>query len=138
MAEALRVIVKPAPRLARALRNLKEPRIRRVFTRALIRSALDVQTEAASNQIIRSSKGPVDAVRVTSRTGTLRRSIAVNRQDLPFAITIGSDLIYAPVHEFGSRKRNIPARPFLGPALDAVAPRFERHFLTELRKASDG
>ena len=46
------------------------------------------------------------------RTGTLVRSILADWDNR--TAVAGTNLIYAAPHQFGSDKRNIPARPFLG------------------------
>lgn len=80
-------------------------------------------------------------------TGNLARGIFVDESGVPFFVDVGSPEIYGPVHEFGAtitaRSRNrmvwgqganggppfrsgervvIPARPFLGPAVEDVTP----------------
>jgi len=84
----------------------------------LVELGLWIQSNAAREQIIRGGpKGaPPDARQLTSRTGTLRRSIRVDRQGLPKVVSVGSDLEYARPHELGSPKQNLPARPYLTPA----------------------
>ena len=102
--------------------------------RALDRMAFLVQEDAAANQIIRGGKGPPHPTRLTSRTGTLRRSIRVNRSGLERAI--GTDLVYGIVHELGGRYH--PRRAYLAPALEAVAPRFEEILAGEIQRLIDG
>ena len=55
------------------------------------------------------------------RTGTLRRSIQIDRSKnkgpKPM-IRVGTNLVYAPAHEFGSKVGNLPMRPFMRPAFD--------------------
>ena len=68
-------------------------------------------------------------------------SIAVNLSQLPFAAEVRSDLVYAPIHEFGltvSRKTGTakyPKRPFLAPGLKDAAKSFDRIFAKEWAKA---
>ena len=50
--------------------------------------------------------------RILQDTGRLRASVAVE-SGAQFA-RIGSALVYARTHQLGLRKKNIPARPFLG------------------------
>ncbi|MBR0253933.1 MAG: phage virion morphogenesis protein [Synergistaceae bacterium] len=50
--------------------------------------------------------------KILTDTGTLRRSI--NFKANHDSAVVGSNLKYAAVHQFGGRKKNIPARPFLG------------------------
>lgn len=102
----------------------------RFVGRALLEIGFLVQENAATKQIQRGGRffaggslqdSPPLPDRLTSRTGRLRASIAVNRQPLPFAVEVGSAVEYAPQHEIGSPP--YPRRPFLEPALDAVRPR---------------
>jgi phage gpG-like protein len=100
--------------------------------------------------------------KLTSRTGTLRRSIRVNRSPLPWAVEVGTDLTYGAVHEEGwsgtqripshtrtvvfgrkvapfrvnafSRNVRYPARPYLGPGLEKAAKSFSDIFIRKLRK----
>lgn len=136
MAVGLKVTLTPNPKLRRALDSMQEPRIQNVFRRALIKAALRTQELAATEFIIRGGArgAPPHPKLVTSRTGELRRSIRVNRGPLPSAIEIGSDLVYAPVHEFGSRARNIRPRPYLQPALEKASRDFERLFAVEWQR----
>ena len=57
-------------------------------------------------------------------TGTLTRSIQVDRRHLRDNRTprtrVGTNLVYGPVHEFGSRDGNTPKRPFMRPAKRAT------------------
>lgn len=49
------------------------------------------------------------------RTGTLRESIQATVDLVGSSASVGSDLVYAAVHQFGNKaKPRIPARPFLG------------------------
>lgn len=52
-------------------------------------------------------------------TGRLRSSIThqVTGQGKDLVGEVGTNVIYGRVHEFGYPERNIPARPFLNPAL---------------------
>jgi HK97 gp10 family phage protein len=92
--------------------------------------------EAALKALFDSPDGPVGkylakgAVRVTRRakelapvdTGRLRSSIDndLGRDDRGLVARIGSDVVYAPYVEFGTRRMR--AQPFLRPALDAAFP----------------
>lgn len=54
-------------------------------------------------------------------TGRLRASITAGKTSKTgntYKASIGTNVVYGPVHEFGFRARNIPARPFLRPALE--------------------
>jgi phage gpG-like protein len=65
-------------------------------------------------------------------TGRLRSSIMGRTRKSGKSVigTIGSRVVYAPIHEFGGftgrgRKVNIPARPFLGAAVEDNRKRLE-------------
>lgn len=73
---------------------------------ALLRAALLVQKIAAKEKIRRGGATKTGQRRalpnvLTSRTGTLRRSIAVDRAPLPGAVDVGTALGYGAVHEIG-------------------------------------
>jgi hypothetical protein len=94
--------------------------------KSLIDSAKAVQIDATKVQILaggggkRSGMSDADPKRLTSRTGTLRRSIGIDKSELPFAITVGTGLRYGAYHELEAKK----LRPFMGPALEKVGPQF--------------
>jgi phage gpG-like protein len=71
----------------------------------------------------------VDSKRLTSRTGRLRDSIAVDLSPSPKAVYIGTDVIYGAVHELGGRFHR--PRPFLQPALEHAARGFPELFRRE-------
>jgi phage gpG-like protein len=129
--------------------------------RALDKCAELTQEIAATKKIIRGGKGPPHPHKLTSRTGTLRRSIAVSRRHLPWAIDIGTDLVYGAVHEEGgtvnvgsysraigsstrsggasmalvrSHTRTYPKRAYLVPALEEAANHFDDIFAREIEK----
>ena len=128
MAAQLKVSVVGRKELLRKLEKMDPGRNKRILRNSLLESALLVQRDAAKNQILaggggkRSGMTPVHPKHLTSRTGTLRRSIKVDRGPLPFAIEVGTDLTYGATHEAGGK--HVKPRPFLKPALDRVAPRF--------------
>lgn len=111
----MRVVVIPAKGLLSALDSIRPSSKRSNFRRALLALAFRVQ-ELASGEFIKRGGGvskrgpesPPERGRLTSRTGTLRRSIRVDRSELPFAVEIGTDLAYAPPHELGLRV-SVPA-----------------------------
>lgn len=119
MPVALRVSITGSEDVQRALRRISPSQNTEILRRSLLKGALLVQRLAATKYIHPGGQGPPLPDRVTSRTGTLRRSIRVNRSPLPFAVEVGSDVVYAPVHELGSRTH--PKRPFLAPALDEAS-----------------
>lgn len=122
-------------RLQRKLDAMSPRQNKRWVSRALLRGALLVQKVAAEEKILRGGSGPPVPHILTSRTGTLRRSIRVDRGGLPEAISIGTDLIYGLVHELGGRFH--PPRPFLSPAADDVAPQLPDILLEEWAKEYD-
>jgi hypothetical protein len=71
--------------------------------------------------------------KLTSRHGGagIVGSIRVNRISA-FVRDVGSDKLYAPVHEYGGRFH--PPRPFLSPALDDASEKFSDIFVRELDK----
>lgn len=114
------------------------PKQRRILDPALLESGLLVLRIAAQEKIRRGgqrTKGvqsPAIQGKLTSRTGTLRRSLGptfgVDRSGLRQGfIEVGSELVYAPVHEFGNATH--PPRPFLSPALDDSISSFRGIFL---------
>lgn len=129
----IRVVVSGDKALQRKLKKL-DPKTNPEFVRrALVKGGFLIQSDAQMNQIERGGKGPPLPHRLTSRTGTGRRSIRVDRGGLPnFFVDIGSDLRYMQLHETGGK--TMPARPYLAPALDAVDEKLEGLFLREWDK----
>lgn len=93
-------------------------------SRRLLHEAVKKQSEDFMNRVIRTSKsdylsgGSDDRLKV--RTGRLRSSIAgaVIENGSELSIQIGTDVPYAPIHEFGGQagrgsRVHIRARPFL-------------------------
>ncbi len=136
MAVALSITVKGSKELQAILSRISPKDNPAWVSRALVNGALLVQKIAAEEKILRGGSGPpVDGI-LTSRTGTLRRSIAVDRTNVPRSISVGTGLIYGLVHELGGKFH--PPRPFLTPALEDSAERitdiFEKELDRELRK----
>jgi hypothetical protein len=123
---AITVSVVGTKELKRKLEKMNPGVNKKIVRNSLIESALAIQRDAAKNQILAGGGGKGDGMTkphpryLTSRTGTLRRSIKVDRGPLPFAIEVGTDLGYGAYHELRAKRR----RPFMQPALDRVAPRF--------------
>ena len=113
--------------------NLTRGKGQDALDRALDTMGFKVQANAATKQIRRGGSGPPHPTRLTSRTGTGRRSIRVNRRAL--ARIIGSDIIYMRVHELGGTRH--PPRPYLSPALAAEAPQFDDILAKELQRLID-
>lgn len=74
---------------------------------SLTRKAIKIAREAQGN-------APVD-------TGRLRSSIVFEELDGMIGVSVGSNVDYAPIQEFGSE--NTPASPFLRPAFKKVLTR---------------
>lgn len=54
------------------------------------------------------------------QSGRLRSSIKTNVNNYRDVVVgaVGSDVVYAPVHELGSRDGRVPPRPFLRPSIE--------------------
>ena len=142
MATQLRVSVVGSKELQRKLEKLNPGVNKRILRDSLVEAATATQRDAAKNQILAGGGGKKSGLvkahpsYLTSRTGTLRRSIKVDRKPLPFAIEAGTDLAYGARHEFGSKDGTTPARPFMGRALDRIAPRFGDIVVKHWKKAA--
>jgi phage gpG-like protein len=162
MAVSLSLRVQGLDELQERLNRLSPKKNSAWVARSLVKSALHTQKIAATKKIKRGGKGPPVARILTSRTGTLRRSIRVNRSPLPWAIEVGTDLTYGAVHETGwsgtqripahtrtvafgrkvapyrvgsySRRVDYPERPYLVPGLEEASKDFERFFSSEWAK----
>jgi phage gpG-like protein len=102
----LRVNIEGMQELQRRLKQMNPRQNMKIIRNGLIESALKIQRNAAKEQILAGGGGKKNAKppvphQLTSRTGTLRRSIKVDRGPLPLAIEVGTDLEYGAVHEFG-------------------------------------
>jgi phage gpG-like protein len=102
------------------------------LARFLRKAGLLVQRIATTEMILRGGKGPPHPTMLTSRTGALRRSIGVDETEIPFRVTVGSNLVYAAVHELGVDP--FPPRPYLAPALEKAAEKFEAMLDAEIAK----
>lgn len=124
----LRVRIEGDKELLARLQKMNPGLNDRIVNDAMVESMLTILRDAAQNKIKRGgTKGSKPRPKVlTSRTGQLRKSLtlkraSLNKTGLPERIEGGSILKYARVHELGSPKQNIRARPYLAPALaDAV------------------
>lgn len=158
MAVGVKVTVVGLDKVERLLKQLRPPASDKAITAGLFRSAEAVKADSTLNQIIRGGKGPVDAKRLTSRSGDLRRSITIDRTKTPRSIQVGTHLKYGRAHELGfsgnvtvrahrrklksgtfdvrshTRNMKLKARPFLQPALDKVSPRFPTFFVEEIER----
>ena len=125
MADVLRAKLIGLPELERELRKMNPAQQRSITTPALLESMQTTLRDAARNRILPGGSGPPRPDILTSRTGTLRRSLTGN-----FAVDLnerlqwvegGTHLIYGAVHE-NSR------RAFLKPALAATQGQYEDIF----------
>jgi phage gpG-like protein len=132
MAVSLSISVQGAEDLHERLNRINPKTNPAWVRRSMLKSGLRVQEIASKEKILRGGKGPPVLGILTSRTGTLRRSIRVNRSPLPWAVEIGTDLIYGAVHESGGKYH--PARPFLKPALEDVSRELSGIFAKEWAK----
>ena len=98
----------------------------RIATPALLEMMQLTLRIAAQQKIRRGGGGPPRPNILTSRTGTLRRSLSgsqsINKAGLPDFIEGGSNLVYAAVHEDSPRA-------FLKPALDDAVRQFDDIFI---------
>ena len=139
MADRVTVKLIGGARLREDLDRLDPSQNRTIIEPALNEGMLLALRHAARDHIHAGGKGPPLPKILTSRTGTLRRSIArsvtkVRRTSVSdFFIEGGSHLVYALVHEKGSDTHQ--ARPFLGPGLRDAEPKLEGIVLRHWRKA---
>jgi len=152
---AARIVWRVSPELRAFLLASRPEQVRQPVQRFLVAAGLRVLRNAAEQQIIRGGRfrspgprggrgklhdAPPHPTRLTSRSGELRRSLSQNRgmdkTRFPRAITVGSDLIYSAVHEYGLNvgRRRYPRRAFLAPALEAESRTFEPLLIDELRR----
>jgi phage gpG-like protein len=127
----------------RALNPGKNPRA--AIVPALLESMELTLAIAASRKILPGGRGAPKKKILTSRSGTLRRSLglsaSIDQRGLPNFIEGGSRLKYARVHEIGGRfgRAFFPKRAFLAPALHDAQQRFpaifEKHFARVLKAA---
>ena len=122
-------------RVRRVLGKLSPAQNANINRKSLRKCGLLVQKIAAEEMIVRGRgrHAPPLPDRLTTRTGTLARSIALVIDGA--TATVGTDLIYGAVHEFSPSH----PRPFLSPALEKAESKFEGIFIKvleeELRKA---
>ena len=134
MASTIRVRITGIEQVRAMLKKLTPAESKQIVVDSLLECAHMIQRNAAEKQIIAGGKSAPDPTRLTSRTGTLRSSIAINRSPLPAAIEIGTHLVYGLVHEFGGRY--VHARPFLAPAVEATEEGFPEVFMRHWRKVA--
>lgn len=134
MADGLRVSLIGTKELQRRLKKMNPAQNERITTPALLESMQATLRNAAREQILPGGGGPPRADILTSRTGTLRRSLTSNfsidlNRRLRFVLG-GTHLIYGAVHE-SSR------RAFLKPALKATSPKFDDIFRKHWARAGE-
>jgi phage gpG-like protein len=128
MATQLQVSIVGTKELQRRLKKMNPEQNTRIMRKSLIDSAKAVLVDATKVQILsgvprkRPPGWKAHQKRLTSQDGTLRRSIGINKSELPFAITVGTNLKYGAYHELEAKK----LRPFMGPALDKTEAQFTR------------
>lgn len=147
--EALRRIVK----MIDAISPDKNPRI---WRDGLTRMAdTTVRRAKESFRVGQPRRGDAHPTKITSRDGHLRGSIYHDLSQIPRRATVGSDLPYAAVHEFGgdfrvrghSRKSrkgkrykvkpytaHYPARPYLAPGLETAKNSFADIMIEVIRE----
>lgn len=101
MPAAINIHVEGVARLLAALDRMSPQRQPKFVGDFLVTVGLAIQTKAQRETIARSSKGAVLANRITRRTGRGPDSISVDRDALPFSVTVGSDVGYMALHEEG-------------------------------------
>lgn len=82
----------------------------------------------------KNSKSP-HPTKLRVRSGTLKKSYSIKIIAKALEGRYGSDLKYAPVHEFGSPMQNIKARPGVKRTMDATGNAIEQIFAKSLKKA---
>ncbi|MDN5641282.1 MAG: HK97 gp10 family phage protein [Actinomycetia bacterium] len=88
--------------------------------------AAGARVEAAERAVVGKAAADVKAhaqTRVPVRTGMLRGSITVTREG-PLTALVGPTANYGRYVEYGTSR--MAGRPYMGPAVDAVAPTFEQ------------
>lgn len=128
MADLIRATLVGSKELKRRLKKMNPKLNKRITTPALL-EAMQLTLRIAAREMILpgAPRGtPARPDILTSRSGTLRRSLgtnfAVNVNESQQFVEGGSHLVYAAVHE---KTR----RAFLKPALKQASPRFEAIFV---------
>ena len=131
----LTVKVEGLRKLDRALRRTNPKTAPHIIRRSVSQACYAVQRRATQVEIIRGGKQPPHPSRVTSRTGTLRRSIAVDLSDLRSGIGhVGTALGYGAIHELGLGR--YPVRAYLKPAAEYIAPQFHETVYREWMRSA--
>lgn len=121
--------------LQRDIRNLSLGKRRTAMNKALRKSGLIVARNA-QKQMLPNHGGPAHPTRLTSRTGTGRRSIRADKpvaRDPIFFVDIGPNVGYMSVHELG--QMGFPERRYLRPGLDNSRLAIQNTFVNEWRRS---
>jgi phage gpG-like protein len=119
------IIVEGEKKLNQSLKKLETeyPRIQEQILRSWAEEVLKVSKDEYL------TAAEADKTRLHVRTGRLRKSINYWLQgDSAF---VGSNLVYAPIHEFGFAF--IPARPYLKPSIERLFKTDKARRLAELQ-----
>lgn len=100
--------------LERIARKLKAATRNNVLMDALTHGAFHVQAWIVKNRL--TGPRPRYLGRVTSRLATSISVLRGERHGSEIIAKVGTNVIYAPTHEFG--RDSIPARPFLRPGIE--------------------
>ena len=114
----------------RVLRSVSPKQNAEINRKALTKAGLLVQKIVTEEMIVRGrgKNAPPLPDRLTSRTSTLTRSVALILSR--FKVSIGTDLLYGAVHELHKSR----PRPFLKPGLEKAQPQFQRIFISVLEQ----
>ena len=109
--------------LRRLIAVLDRPRAEMAEIGSLLESStlyrFEREREPSGKPWLASARAVAEGGQTLTDSGRLRASITHNVTDGGRAVEVGSNLIYAAIHQFGGqagrgRKVTIPARPFLG------------------------
>ncbi len=134
MADLIQAKLIGSAELRRRLRKMNPKQNARIVRPALLESGLLVTRIAARDKILPGGSGPPKPSILTSRTGTLRRSLTSNfavqlNAQLQF-VDAGTHLLYGAVHE-NSR------RAFLKPAFRDASRNFDDIFRKHWARAGE-
>lgn len=127
----------PRDTILRRLGFYRSPAFFDAVKGALHEAADDVRAEAQHKIVAGSVSGKAHVPSPPGQaphndTGHLAANIEVTTP-APFVARVTSHASYSAVHEFGSSTH--PARPFLRPARDKIAPRAAKRLVQQIRKA---
>lgn len=115
MTETFKIEINPEL-MKKLFQKLDSGKILEAVDRGMFQGALNLQAWSVENRL----SGPRSSVILGVVSGRLRSSVSVSRaiRQLDVKYFIGTDVKYGPTHEFGRPSKNIPARPFLKPAIE--------------------